>query len=102
MDNHETKGLLEKYNAMTSADWGVNFCMLNETIRTITHRRMPSGQYEPHPFSETLRSLIVVSSSRQYHREYRDALAGLRQRHRPGAIIIARVFDQSPPNLCKP
>ena len=48
IDSHETNGLLEMYNAMPSADWGVNFCMPNEIkIRTITHRRMPSGQYEP-------------------------------------------------------
>src|SRR6516164_4137048 len=64
MDSHETNGLLEMYNAMPCADWGVNFCMPNETkIRTITHRRMPSSQYEPWPFSETLKSLIMMSFS---------------------------------------
>jgi hypothetical protein len=48
IDSHETNGLLEIYNAMPCADWGVNFCMPNEIkIRTITHRRMPSSQYEP-------------------------------------------------------
>ena len=41
-------GLLEMYNAMPSADWGVNFWIPNEIkITTITHRRMPSSQYEP-------------------------------------------------------
>src|SRR5215475_4336050 len=54
MDSHETNGLLEMYTAMPSADWAVNFCMPNEMkIRTITHRRMPSIQYEPWPLSET-------------------------------------------------
>ena len=45
MDSHQTNGLLEMYNAMPSADWGVNFRTPNEMkIRTITHRRMPSSQ----------------------------------------------------------
>ena len=48
IDSHETNGLLEMYNTIPCADWGVNFCMPNEIkIRTITHRRIPRGQYEP-------------------------------------------------------
>jgi hypothetical protein len=40
IESHETSGLLEMYNAMPSADWGVNFCMPNEIkIITITRRR---------------------------------------------------------------
>jgi hypothetical protein len=61
MDSHQTNGLLEMYTAMPFADSGVNFCMPNEIkIRIITHRRMPSSRYEPQPFSETLKSLIMM------------------------------------------
>lgn len=64
IDSHQMNGLFEMYNAMPSADCSVNFCIPNEIkVRTITHRRMPRGQYEPWPFSETLNSLIMISFS---------------------------------------
>jgi hypothetical protein len=48
IDSHETNGLLEIYNTIPCADWGVNFCIPNEIkIITIIHRRMLSSQYEP-------------------------------------------------------
>ena len=56
MPSHETNGLFEIYTAMPSADCGVNFWMPKETkISTITQRRIDSGQYDPDPFSATLK-----------------------------------------------
>jgi len=75
IDSHETNGLLEMYNAIPSADWSVNFCMPNEMkIRTITHRRMPSSQYEPSPFSETLKLLIMIMVSLPLCRQATDRI----------------------------